>query len=108
MPGWIKEQLRKYPIADHRDVHVICIFFPDGLTEMAINTLKPALKGAYQGILMQLFTINSFSAITEGVEERISLTRRKLESLRKNCKIRQFHIGECRGEYSARNPTKIA
>ena len=89
-------------------MHVTSIFFPDGLTEMEANTLKPALKRADQCILMQSFTINSLYAITEAIEERISYTRRKLESLRKNCKIRQFHIGECRGEYSVRKPTEIA
>ena len=108
MPGWIKELLQKNPVADHCDAHVTTIFFPDGLTWMEVNTLKPVLKSADQRILIQPFSINSFYAITEGAEERISYTRRKLESLRKNCKIRQFYIGECRGEYSARKPTVIA
>ena len=102
----LKELVGNYPVADHRNVHVISIHFPEGFTRTEVNKFKVALGSADFSHLMQPSTVQAYYAITDGSEERVQLDKKRIEALRSESDIRQFHYGEscgeCLGEFNAK------
>ena len=101
----IKELFQRYPVADHRDVHIFSIYFPDGFTGREIEKLKKTLQSADFKELLQPSTIQAYYAITKDSQEKILLDRKQLQILQEANDIRQFvfgeSCGECLGEFTS-------
>ena len=94
----LKELVGGYPVADHRNVHVISIHFPDGFTKADVNRFKVALGSADFRHLMQPFTIEAYYAAADGFEDKVESDKNRLDALRVESDISQFHYGESEGE----------
>jgi len=94
----IKELIGIGPIADHRVVHTISIYFPDGFRSEEVEKFGPILETSDAYNLLQPSSINLFFACVDGAEEKIMKVTSGLDSIARDQTIRHFYWGDSRGE----------
>lgn len=97
MFGWFKYILGDLPVSGVRDVHTVCLHFPDGFRDQELNALKSALALADVHNLIQPNSIKLYFAATSGVDKQLEKVRGVLNALNTREDLLRFSIGESRG-----------